>query len=348
MQHLMKHKKILIILLIVLAIIVIGMRYFKQSPQMASDATLVQTTRAQAKSLPLEMTAMGNLVAARSVEITSELPGHVSRVGFQDGSLVKANDLLVQLDDATYKAQYESANAQYTYSEGDYHRLAKLIDKHFISKRDIDKAQADMKEHRAAAQQFAAMVNKMHLTAPFDGVVGKSKVSIGDYVNAGQSLVTLTDTHHLRIEYTVPEKYLPMLALGQSVDIKTAAYPDKSFSGKVAFISPTVSTDTRSISLYADVENNNDVLKPGMFVNVSQSLGSEEHVVMIPARSLVPVLDGVQAFKVVNGKAYAVAVTLGKRSNDEVQVVQGLSAGDIVITDGQFKVKNGMPVKVKT
>lgn len=346
MRHVMKYKKVLIILLVILAVI-IGSRYFKHPEQIAPDATIVQTTHVKEKFLPLEMTAMGNLVAARSVEITSELAGHVSRVGFQDGSLVKANELLIQLDDATYKAQYESANAQYTYSEGDYHRLAKLIDKHFISMRDIDKAQADMKERRAAAQQFASMVNKMHLTAPFEGMVGQSKVSVGDYVNAGQSLVTLTDTHHLRIEYTVPEKYLPMLALGQTVAIKTAAYPAKSFTGKVAFISPTVSADTRSISLYADVENNDDVLKPGMFVNVAQSLGKEEHVVMIPARSLVPILDGVQAFKVVDGKAYSVAVTLGKRSNDEVQVTQGLSAGDEIITDGQFKVKNGMPVKVK-
>ncbi len=188
----------------------------------------------------------------------------------------------------------------------------------------------------------------MKLTAPFDGMVGKSKVNPGDYVTTGQSVVTLTDTKHLRIEYNVPEKYLPALKLAQEVKIKTSTYPEKTFIGKVAFISPTINTDNRSVALYANVPNNDNVLAAGMFVNVSQSLGLEKHVLMVPSRSLVPVLDGVQVYKVVDGKAFAVPVLIGKRTEKNVQIIQGLSSGDTVITDGQLKLKNNMPIKIKT
>jgi membrane fusion protein (multidrug efflux system) len=160
-------------------------------------------------------------------------------------------------------------------------------------------------------------------------------------------LVTLTDTKHLRIEYNVPDKYLSLLKLGQKVKIKTSAYPGREFIGKVAYISPTINTDTRTVPIYAEITNEDNVLAPGMFVNVTQSLGVEKQVLMVPSRSLVPVLDGEQVFKVVNGKAYGVTVSIGKRTEETVQILQGLSQGDKVITDGQLKVKNGAAVKVK-
>ena len=158
----------------------------------------------------------------------------------------------------------------------------------------------------------------------------------------------LTDTKNLRIEYNVPEKYLPLLKLGQTVQISAAAYPGKIFTGQLSFISPTINTDNRSISVYADIKNIDNLLAAGMFVEASQSLGSTEHALMIPARSLVPVLDGAKVYTVVDGKAFEVKVTLGQRTENFVQIVHGLTKKDIVITDGQMKVKTGMPVKIKS
>jgi len=191
------------------------------------------------------------------------------------------------------------------------------------------------------------MLMKMQLTAPFDGVVGKSKVNPGDYVTTGQSIVSLTDTKHLRIEYNISEKFLPALRSQQEVHITTSTYPGKTFIGKVSFISPTITAENRSVAIYADIPNDNNELAPGMFVNVMQSLGTDEKVMMVPARSLVPMLEGQQVYKVVDGKAYAVTVLTGKRSNEQIQVLQGLALGDQVITDGQLKVKNGAEVQVK-
>lgn len=341
-------KKIAIASLIVLSAAATWgvVKYRSQSASAEPSAIWVQATKVKESSLPLEAHAIGTLVA-RSVEISPEVSGHVRKIHFRDGTYIKQDTPLIQLDDAVYKAKYESTKAQLAYSENDYKRKNLLIKHGAVSQQAIDQADADLKEKVANAKESAVMVNKMQLTAPFDGIVGKSKVNLGDYVTTGQSIVTITDTRHLRIEYNVPEKFLPLLHSGQEVKITTATYPDKIFSGKVSFISPTITAENRSVSLYADVPNDNNELAAGMFVNVKQSLGTEEKVIMIPARCLVPVLDGEQVFKVVDGKAYAVNVLTGKRVNENVQILQGLSSGDVVITDGQLKLKNGIPVQVK-
>lgn len=343
----MKKKFVIASLIVVTAAAVWGvMKYRSQTGNVASTAIWVQAEKVSQSNLPLEAQAIGTLVA-RSVEITPEVAGHVKVIHFRDGAHVAQNTPLVQLDDEVYKAKYESTKAQLAYSKNDYKRKNLLIKQGAITQQAVDQADADLKEKTANAQEHAVMLSKMQLTAPFDGVVGKSKINLGDYVTTGQGLVTLTDTKHLRIEYNVPEIYLPSLKAGQEVQLTTSTYPGKIFTGKVSFISPTVSTENRSVSLYADVPNENNELAAGMFVNVKQSLGIEEKVIMVPARSLVPVLDGEQVFKITDGKAYSVPVTTGKRMNDKVQITQGLSSGDLIITDGQLKVKNGAPVQVK-
>lgn len=340
-------KKIIVITSVIVIAITWGIVKYR-SPSASPDATntWVRVSKVNESTLPSVAHAMGTLVA-RSVEITPEIAGHVHAVYFTDGSFVKKGSPLIQLDDALYKAKYESTKAQLGFSENDYKRKMLLGKKGVIAQQAIDQAVADLNEKRANTQENAVMVSKMRLLAPFDGVIGKSKVDLGDYVTTGQSLVTLTDTKHLRIEYNVPEKYLPLLKVGQLVNLVSSTYPDKEFSGKVSFISPAINTENRSVSLYADVSNDNDLLAAGMFMNVVQSLGTEEHVIMIPARSLVPVLDGEQVYKIVDGKAYGVSILIGKRSEEQVQVIKGLSPGDLIITDGQLKVKNGMPVQIK-
>ncbi len=344
----MKKKFIIIASLLVVGIAAWGIiKYRSQSANVQASAIWVQAAAIKETSFPLEASAIGTLVA-RSVEITPEIAGHVKEILFRDGTFVSKGTPLIQLDDSIYKAKYDSTKAQLIYSENDYKRKALLGKQGVITKQAIDQAEADLKEKKANADENAVMINKMKLTAPFDGMVGKSKVNPGDYVTTGQSVVTLTDTKHLRIEYNVPEKYRPALKLGQEVKITTSTYPGKIFTGKVAFMSPTINTDSRSVSLYADVNNESNELAAGMFVNVLQSLGREERVIMIPSRSLVPVLDGIQVYKVVDGKAYATPVLTGKRTEENVQILQGLSPGDVVITDGQLKVKNSASVKIKT
>jgi len=343
----MKKKLPIIIVLIAITATFVGYRFNHRKAIPGMNAVMVKASAVQEASLPQEIHAIATLTA-RSVQITPEIAGHVNSVLFQDGAAVTRGTVLVQLDDAVLKTKYESAKARLQYIENNFKRMATLGKKGVIAQQAIDQAEAELKEQRALTQENEVMLNKMKLVAPFDGVVGKSQVNPGDYVTVGQNIVLLTDTKHLRIEYTVPEKYLPHLKMGQAVKVTAAAYPDKVFSGKLTFISPTVNADNRSIALYAEISNDEGLLASGMYVDASQALGSTEHALMVPARSLVPVLDGAQVFKVVNGKAYSVNVVIGKRTADSVQVTQGLSKNDVVVTDGQMKIKNGMDVKVQS
>lgn len=342
----MKKRKLILICLISVLVVWGGVKYYKRNASPKTDAVWVEVSKVKETTLPLEAIAIGTLVA-RSVDITPEVAGHVEKIYFKDGSSVQKDELLIQLNDEVPKAQYQSAKAQLAYSENDYKRKDLLGKRGAIAQQAIDQAEADLKEKKAILQEKEVMLNKMKLIAPFDGMVGKSNVNPGDYVTIAQKLVTVTDIKHLRIEYNVPEKFLPLLKLGQQVKITSTAYPNKVFHGKLSFISPTINTDNRSISLYAEVNNDENLLAPGMFVNAIHSLGSESRALMIPARSLMPILDGEQVYKVVDGKAFAVPILIGKRVKEEVQVIQGLKAGDQVITDGHQKVKNGLPVQFK-
>lgn len=340
-------KKFLITGLIAIFAIVLFMKFHSNTVAPSDDTIWVAAKKVTETTLPLKAEVIGTL-SARSVEISPEAAGHVLKIHFTDGSLVKSGEPLIQLDDAIYRAKFESAKAKYIYSKNNYGRMVFLGKRGAIAKQAIDQSESDLKEKKADMDEAEVLLKKMQLTAPFDGVVSKSKVNLGDYVTVGQSVVTLTDTNHLHIEYNISEKYLPLLKLNQSVTITTSAYPGEIFKGTVAYISPTINTDNRSVSLYAEIPNTQGKLAAGMFVNVKQSLGTAKHVLMIPARSIMPILDGEQVYKIVDGKAVAVTVEIGKRTENEVEVLQGLRKDDLIITDGQLKVKNGMPVKYKS
>lgn len=338
---------ILLAAAIVVILVVVAAKFHRSSRHADNEQILVEAAAVKTAVMPMEAHALGTL-SARSVEIIAESGGQVRKIYFKDGTPIKQGELLLKLDDAVLAAKYTSSKAEFNYMEGNYQRMLPLGKRGYVAKDTLEKAEAELKKKQAEMQENAVLLDRARLVAPFAGVAGKCKVSEGEFVSAGQSVVSLTDTKHLRVEYNLPEKYLPQLKIGQEVKISSTAYPGKFFTGNVSFISPTINVDNRSINLYADVPNEQNELASGMLVEVVQTLGSQEQALMIPARSLVPVLDGQQVFKVVNGKASAVNVVIGKRTENEVQIVQGLSASDTVITDGQLKVRNATPVKVKT
>ncbi len=342
-----KQKKKLAIIAAILIAAVAVMKWRHHSGSEKGEAVLVEAASVKESTVPMEARALGTL-SARSIEIMSEAGGQVQKVNFQDGAQVKQGAVLLQLDDAVLNAKLASAKADYGYIEGNYNRMLPLGKKGFIAKDSLEKAEAELKKKKAELQESEVMLAHTKLIAPFDGATGKCKVSEGEYVTPGQGVVTLTDIQHLRVEYNLPEKYLPTIKIGQEVKVTSAAYPGKIFTGKVSFISPTINVENRSIALYADVPNDKNELASGMLVDVVQALGTNEHALMIPSRSLVPILDGQQVFKIVNGKASASNVVIGKRTENEVQILSGLSAGDQVITDGQMKVRNTMAVKIKS
>ena len=312
------------------------------------DQVVVNIERVKQGSAVIETHAIGTLTAAKNIQVSPEIAGMVAKVFFEDGGFfVKQGTPLVQLDDAALKAKLISDQANLTYSETDYKRKAFLGKHGAIAQQMIDQALADMKTKQAEVQQSQVNVDRMKLTAPFDGEIGKINVSPGDYVTPGQKIVSLTDIRHLHVEYAISEKYLSQLKLGQAVKITTTAYPGKEFIGKVAYISPTIDMENRTIAVYAEVPNDQKLLTSGLFVTVIQQLGTENNVLLVSPSSLVPTIDGQQVFKIVNNKAVAVPVTLGQRTQNSVQITSGLSSGDVIVIAGQEKLKDGASVQIE-
>ncbi len=312
----------------------------KQNSVMVEVASVTQQT------IPIEVHAIGDLSAANNIQLTAEIAGQVADILVQDGMWVKKGMPIIQLDDKVQKAKLASTKAALLYSQTDYDRKRLLGKQGAIAQQAIDQALADLQEKKAMAEESQVTVDKMKLVAPFDGALGQIKVSPGDYVTVGQALVPLTDIEHLHIEYSVPEKYLSQLKLGQSIKVTTSAYPNREFIGKIAYISPTINAEDRTISLYADVANGEHLLTAGLFVNVVHELGVEKNAIVLPAASLMPTIDGEQVFKIVNNKAVAVPIKIVQRSQNQVQVLSSLKAGDQVVIAGQQKLKEGLAVNV--
>jgi len=340
-------KKTFLTLFVVVLVGFFVLEHHHNQPMM-QDKVQVNAEQVKSGNIAIEAHAIGTLTAAKNVEITPETAGQVAKMYFQDGGVfVKQGTPLVQLDDTTYHAKLTSDQANLLYSQMDYKRKVLLGKQGAISQQAIDQALADLKTKEAAVQESQVEVNKMLLIAPFDGVLGKFNISPGDYVTVGQKIVTLTDIMHLRVEYSVSEKYLSQLKLGQTVKITTSAYPQNEFSGAVAFISPTINNEDHTISLYANVPNDQRLLTSGLFVNVTQALGVENNALIVSAASLVPTIDGQQIYKIIKNKVVAVPVVIGERMQNTVQIRSGLSVGDDIVVAGQQKLRDGASVEVE-
>lgn len=341
-------RKKIIISVLVLLILSGTIYYFYPHKRLALPPhtdVWVKTVTLKPENFPLEVKTIGTLIAP-NIKITPEVAGHVEKILFRDGEEVEENKVLVQLDASLERVKAQSTKAQLDYAKANYDRMTALTKRGAVSKKDLDEALSNLREKQSSAEENNVLVDKMQLRAPFSGFVGRSKVNIGEYLTVGQEVVTLTDNKHLRVEYNLPEQYRPSLQIGQEVLVSTPTYPNETFHAKLAYISPSINVLNRSTMLYAKIDDNDSKLVSGMFVNIYQSLGNDSNSILVPARSLVMGVGGEEIFRVIEGKAVATKVTLGKRTDRKVQILQGLKIGDSIITDGQEKVKNGDAIKI--
>ncbi|NQD35690.1 efflux RND transporter periplasmic adaptor subunit [Permianibacter sp. IMCC34836] len=298
---------------------------------------------------PLQQTveAVGSLVANETVVIRPEVAGRISRFGFTEGQPVKAGAVLVQLDDSVQAAQLQRAKATLDLAQADYQRRVDLLQKQLISQTEFDQTASQLKVAQADVALADAQLGKMRVRAPFDAVIGVRSVSPGAMVQAGQDLVTLVDVHPIKIDFRIPERYLASVQPQQDMQLTLDALPGRRFTGKVFAIDPQVDEKGRSLVLRAQVPNPKAELKPGLFARVLLVLASKPAALLVPEQALVPNADGSRTlFKVVDGKVTVTPVTVGVRRNGEVEITEGLAAGDVVITAGHMKIQPGAAVTV--
>jgi membrane fusion protein (multidrug efflux system) len=306
----------------------------------------VEATQVRVGTVAQEVSAVGTLQANESVMIRSEIPGRVSAIHFSEGQYVAEGSLLLSIDAAEYMAQVEQISATLELNELNFERAKRLYEEKLMSQQAYDELATRVKESRANLTLAKARLDKTKIRAPFSGRVGLRQVSPGDYLQPGQNIVNLEDLDPVKVDFRIPETYLGQVKTSQMVHIRVDAYPDKAFTGKIYAIDPRIDETSRTILLRARISNQDGSLRPGMFARVSVVLREHAGAVLIPEEAIVPMGEARFVFRIVEGKAALTRVETGLRLEGEVEIVKGLGPGDVVVTGGQIKLQDGIPVMV--
>ena len=308
------------------------------------SAMAIEVARVKASNFVDDVSAVGTLKSRESVVLRPETPGRVAAISFKDGSIVARGALLVALDAAIPEAELEQAKANMALARSSHQRNLELLGRKFISQQAVDSSAATLKIQQAAVQLAAAKLAQTRILAPFKGMVGLRNISVGDYVKEGDDLINIEDIATLRVDFRLPESYLGRLQPGQTIEVTSDALPGERFPAVLDAVDPLVDQGGRAISARARLDNAAGQLRPGLFVRVRLLFGERQDVLMVPEQAIVP---GAQpaVFRVVDGKAALVKVKLGVRRAAQVEVVDGLGAGDVVVTAGQLKLREGAPVR---
>jgi membrane fusion protein, multidrug efflux system len=292
------------------------------------------------------VTAVGSIRSDESVVISSEIAGRIIDILFKEGRPVERGAPLITLDDSVYQAELHQAEAKRLLAEQSNQRVTELFTRKIASASSRDEAESNLAVSNAAMELAKAHIEKTKIVAPFAGIVGLRQVSVGEYITPGQALVGLDAIDPIKVDFKVPEKYLPTVHTGQSIEIKVDAYPNETFKGEVYAIDPRVDIEGRSIFIRARVPNDDQKLRPGQFARVTLIHEVKPDALTVPEAAIVPKGEDQFVFKVVDGKALLSRVSIGTRREGRVELVEGVAAGELVITAGQLKIRDGAAVTV--
>jgi membrane fusion protein, multidrug efflux system len=317
----------------------------------------VSVAEAKSEVIPNQLIAVGDLAAVHQVNVTSDVSGRITDIMFTPGASVKAGSPLVQLFDGPEQGDLASYKAQATGAALALDRAKQLASRQFGPQSTVDAAQATYDQANAGIAKTEAIISQKLVRAPFDGELGVRRVEVGQFLNAGTQIVTLTDLSMLYVNFTVPEKASAALEVGETVRISVDAYPGKSFEGKITTIEPQISADTRNIRIQATIANPDHILKPGMFTTTTVVLPDRPPVITVPETAVDYTLYGDSVYLITEKKgddgktsltAVRTFVQTGNRVGGRAEILQGLKAGDRVVAVGQLKLQSGAAVAIST
>lgn len=341
-----KKKKILWILLFLLFFIIAFLLYLNHlNNDQKATIMPVETTKVRVAPLQDKISAIGILKSNEGIIVRPEVEGHVEKIFFSEGQEIHKHDPLIALEDSIAKANLKEASVEYDLRKNEYERSQTLLEKGVVSVNDKETAYTKFQIAEASLEKAKTTLSKMQINAAFEGFVGMRKVSVGDFVTVGQDLVNLLDINPIKIDFQVAEKYLQHIKLDQIVEAFTNAFPNEVFSGKIYALDPQIDPITHSILIRATLDNENYKLKPGLFVKLNIILTENSNALLIPNEALMPNNDKQFVFKVENEIAKLTEVKIGQRLEHEVEIISGLKPNDCVVTAGQIKIMDNMPVK---
>ncbi len=301
------------------------------------------------------LTAVGSLEAVQGVTVSAELPGKVVKIDFEPGAKIEAGKLMVQLDVSTETAQLRAAETEVSLNRLAFERASKLLPENVISQADYDSAEAEYQKALAEVENIRSLIAKKTIRAPFTGRVGIRLVNLGQNLEQGQAIASLQALSPIFVNFLLPQQQLAKLDPELPVRVTTDVLAGRSIEGRVTAINPEVDPATRNIRVQATVRNEDERLRPGMYVNVEVVLPNGQDVLAIPATSIYYAPYSNSVFVIENrpaqeGQRALVVrqqfVQLGEKRGDFVAVQSGLEPGENVVSTGVFKLRNGQAVIV--
>jgi membrane fusion protein, multidrug efflux system len=327
--------------------------FANNKPPSAQISAVVATSQV----VPNLASGVGSLAAVHQVTVTPEIGGRVTEIDFESGTRVKAGDKIVQINDAPDLGDLANYQAQARYAAITLQRAQTLATHQYGPQTDVDSARAQLDEANAMIQKTQAIIAQKEIRAPFSGELGVRQTDLGQYLNPGAPIVTLTDLSVLYVNFTLPSQMSSEIAVGQKVDITADAYPHRTFHATITTIEPQISASTRTINIQATMPNPDEALRPGMFVDAAVVLPAGAPQVVLPETAVDYTLYGDSVYVIrpdgtdTNGKppvlkAHRIAVKTGLRWDDKVEILDGLKPGDQVVAAGQIKVQDGATVAI--
>jgi len=290
---------------------------------------------------------VGSLEAREAVELKSEIDGIVESIHFDEGQPVSQGTIMLEFDRGKLKATLAAAIAELQLAEARLQRYLRLVETGAVSRQEAEEASATYETRAAAVALAEEDLRDGLVRAPFDGVIGERMVSPGQFVGKGATLTWVVDLEPMKAEFQVPERYLRQVQLGQSVELRVAAYPDAQFTGTVTFVDPQVDETTRTVLVKAEVPNADGRLRRGMFANLDLIIRVREQAIVVPESALLLQGDATSVFVIDGGVAQPRPVTTGIRLPGLVEITDGLSPGQAVVVEGTQKLFPGVKVDAR-
>lgn len=314
----------------------------------------VTTVVAKPEEWSSTIAAIGSVTAVQGVVVSADLPGVVEKISFDSGKMVRAGEVLVQLDVRQEQAQLASAEAGLKLSRVNLERMQNLNQQGIAARADWDRLDAETKQAEAKIAEIKATIARKTIRAPFSGLLGIRQVNLGQYLAAGAPIVPLQSLDPIYVNFNVPQQQVGALKAGDEVRVSTEA--NGSFKGKITAINSVIDEATRNIQVQATLSNPQGRLRPGMFVNTSTGVGASTKVIPLPASSInyAPYGDSVYVVEDMKdpktGKTYKGVrqqfVKLGPGKGDQVAVLSGVKPGEEIVTSGVFKLRPNAAVQV--
>ena len=295
------------------------------------------------------LSRVADVQANEMIEIQTEADGFVREILFEEGQRVEKGQLLVRLDDTKFATALAQSEANFQLSKANFDRSKQLFADKLISQQEFDQAAATYQANQANLEYARRLLEDARIVAPFDGIMSSRNVSPGQFITKNTIVSWLIDLDPAKIEFQLPERYLGQVRTNQEINMTVAAYPSRTFTGRVFFVSPYVDPTNRTALVKASISNPDYALKPGMFASLDLTLTVRESSLVIPESAITQILPNAEGlvFAVdANNMAQSRKIKTGVRLVGEIEVLEGLAAGDKVIVEGLQKVIPGAPVRI--